>query len=452
MYRIYSATSMLGAGFREESIAQAVALGVRTVGCDAGSTDGGPMHLATGEPAFSWEAIARDMRLILRHAVPRGASVVVGSAGMSGCDSAVDRLQEIARQIAREEGLSFPLAVIRSELTREQVAAHVRDGRCRSLAPASELTEADLDSLQRVVAMMGAEPIQSAHREGAQVVIGGRTSDAAIFSSLPMIEGVDPGLAWHAGKILECGAAAVEHRIAPDGMLATLHADCFEVEPMRSDYRCTPQSVASHALYENADPNLLREPSGLLDIGSARYEQSSDRAVRVSGSRFTVTDEYSNKIEGVRSLGYSSVLFGGVRDRYILESLDEWLAQLARSLATRVAQSDGSADDYRVVTRVYGRDGVMGQREPELRVDGHEVALLWDVIAPTQARARAVATALSHLALHNPVRKWRGLITGLACPFSPGVIDRGAVYEFALNHVLLPEHPTALFRTEFLDA
>ena len=123
-------------------------------------------------------------------------------------------------------------------------------------------------------------------------------------------------------KILECGAAAVTHRVAPDCMMAVVDDGSFDVFPLRDDYRCTPQSVASHTLYENADPFDLREPSGTLDTREARYEAVSDRAVRVSGSRFTPADEYTIKLEGVRQGGYSTILMGGVRDPYIIAELD----------------------------------------------------------------------------------------------------------------------------------
>jgi len=51
--------------------------------------------------------------------------------------------------------------------------------------------------------------------------------------------------------------------------------------------------------------------------------------------------------------------------------------------------------------------------------------------------------------VHNPIPKWHGLISGVAFPYSPPEIDRGPVYEFHLNHVLLPDRPTSLFRTEY---
>jgi len=91
----------------------------------------------------------------------------------------------------------------------------------------------------------------------------------------------------------------------------------------------------------------------------------------------------------------------------------------------------------------------MGALEPERQVGGHEVFILWDVISESQELSHAIASSVSHLAVHNPIPKWHGLISGVAFPYSPPELDRGPVYEFYLNHVLVPHTPTSLFRTEF---
>ena len=80
---------------------------------------------------------------------------------------------------------------------------------------------------------------------------------------------------------------------------------------------------------------------------------------------------------------------------------------------------------------------------------GHEIFILWDVISESQELSHAIASSVSHLAVHNPIPKWHGLISGVAFPYSPPELDRGPVYEFHLNHVLVPHSPTSLFRTEF---
>lgn len=448
-FPLVSATGMLGSGFRAESIDKAVSLGARMIGCDAGSTDPGPGPLATGTCMFSAAAVKRDTEIMMTRAVKAGIPMIVGSAGTSGSDAGLAWMLGIVREIAREQNLHFKLAAIHSELTQDVVRRHLREGRARALAPSAPLTDADIDGAAHIVGMMGVEPIQEALKAGAQVVIAGRSSDTSIFSALPLMEGYKPAVVWHMAKILECGAAAVTLRTAPDSMMAVLHEDSFDVFPLRDDFRCTPQSVASHTLYENADPFELVEPSGTLRTDNARYEAIDDRKVRVSGSEFAHARDYTIKLEGVRRVGYSTIVMGGVRDPYILAEMDGWLAQLDDAIKTRIRNTIGDKP-YEIVTRVYGRDGVMGALEPNrAAVGGHEAFILWDVISGSQELSRSIATSLSHMAVHNPIPKWNGLISGVAFPYSPPEIDRGPVYEFHLNHVLVPDSPTSLFRTEY---
>jgi Acyclic terpene utilisation family protein AtuA len=455
-FPLVSATGMLGSGFRVDSLDKAIALDARMIGCDAGSTDPGPGPLATGTCMFSAAAVKRDTEIMMNRAIKAGIPLIIGSAGTSGSDAGLAWMVDIVREIAREQDLHFKLAVIHSELSREIVRRHQRDGRVRALPPSAPLSDADIDAATHIVGMMGVEPIQQALTAGAQIAVAGRSSDTSIFAALPLLEGCAPAVAWHMAKILECGAAAVAVRTAPDCMMAVLHEDSFDVFPLREDYRCTPQSIASHTLYENADPFELKEPSGTLRTNDARYEAISDRAVRVSGSEFAYDVEYTIKLEGVRQAGYSTILMGGVRDPYILAQLDSWLAQLDDNIKTRIHNTVGERP-YEIVTRVYGRDGVMGALEPQRAnrknssVSGHEVFILWDVVSESQELSRTIATSVSHLAVHNPIPKWHGLISGVAFPYSPPEIDRGPVYEFHLNHVLVPDSPTSLFRTEYED-
>lgn len=444
---IVAATGMLGSGYREASLTDALDRGARLIGCDAGTTDGGPSYLAEGKAAFSASAVGRDVDLMVRHGVARGVPVVIGSAGMSGCDAGVDWVADLVRESLRRHGLTAKLACIYAEQPADRLRDYADAGAVEPLLPAKPLTAEDIDDAVRVVAVMGVEPIQAALSAGADIVVAGRCTDAAIYAALPLMEGYQAGPAWHLGKILECGAAAVEQRSAPDCMLGTIKGDGFTVEPLRADYRCTPQSIASHALYETANPLVLPEPSGTLHLADASYAAVSERAVQVRGSRFVPSERYSNKIEGVRLVGYSSMVLGAIRDPFILADLDDWLARLDRLIETRLADTVAGRR-YEIVTRVYGRNGVAGAHEPIMRVEGHECAILWDVVAETQAVAESVATSVGHLALHNPIEKWSGLITGVALPFSPNHVNRGPVYEYHLNHVVYPAAPDALFRTE----
>ena len=61
-------------------------------------------------------------------------------------------------------------------------------------------------------------------------------------------------------------------------------------------------------------PYHLEEPDGTLVTVDSVYEQIDDRRVRVSGSRFELSNRYTVKLEGVRKAGYRTVFFAGVRD------------------------------------------------------------------------------------------------------------------------------------------
>jgi hypothetical protein len=52
---------------------------------------------------------------------------------------------------------------------------------------------------------------------------------------------------------------------------------------------------------------------------------------------------------------------------------------------------------------------------------------------------------------HLPVPEYHGIISSIAYPFSPPELPRGAVYRFSLNHVVAPDDPCEMFRTEFVE-
>jgi hypothetical protein len=233
---------------------RALSLKPHFIGCDAGFTDPGPAYLGTGKTVFSREAIERDLRLMLIGARRLGIPLLIGSAGTAGADMQLAATHEIVKEIAAEEGLSFRLALIHSEQDRAYLKRRLAEGRIKPLDPAPPFDAAAIDRNEHIVGMMGAEPFIRALDAGAEVLLAGRASDTAIFASYAIRHGISEGVAWHAAKILECGAAAVVNRKTPDCMFAWLRQDHFVVEAMDPSLRCTPQSIASHALYENGDP------------------------------------------------------------------------------------------------------------------------------------------------------------------------------------------------------
>ena len=448
--RVLSATGILGSGFREETLKRAMALKPDFIGADSGSTDPGPHYLGSGETLFSDSAYKRDLRLILLAARAAKIPAIIGSACTAGTDGQLERLTGIARAIAREEKLSFKLATIGSEQDKGYLKKKLRERKITPLANAPVLDEAVIDRSTHIVGMCGIEPYVEALANGAEVILAGRSSDTSIFSALPVMRGFNPATVWHMAKILECGAACVVLRQYPDCMFATVTNGHFVVEPPNPDYRCDPVSVASHNLYENSTPYELVEPSGVLDTLHAKYEAVSDRAVRVSGSTFRPAQRYTIKLEGAELAGYQSLIVGSVRDPIILRQFDSWLDGLVKAVKDRIRAvfGDGIERQYRFDVRVFGRNATMGPLEPETGI-GHEVGLLFQVTAETQALATALSKSVGHIAVHYPVPEWSGLITSIAYPYSPPEIARGACYRFNMNHVVEPASPLEMFRIHY---
>ena len=451
--RAVAPSGMLGSGFLESSLTKAMGLDPHFIACDAGSTDTGPDPLATGRGQFPRSAIKRDLRLMLLAARKAGVPLIIGSCGTGGGELGLNLVRDVTLEVAKEEDLHFKLALVHSEQDREYLQGKLHDGKITPLKPAPALDEEVINRSIHIVGMMGPEPIAKALEEGADVVLAGRSSDTSLFAALPMVHGFPEAPVWHAAKTLECGAACAAIRKSPDCMFAYIRKDHFVVEPPGEHLWCTPQSVASHTLYENADPYHLYECSGMLDTSSSRYEAVSDRAVKVSDSRWVPADKYTVKLEGVELAGQQSVAIGGIRDPIIIRQIDSWLESLREKQVDRIYEAFGGLEvdkDYSLHFRVYGRNGAMGSLEP-VETPAHELCLFIEVTAPEQGLAESICTSCAGLALHHPVPEWHGLITGMAYPYSPPVLNRGPVHRFNLNHVVEPDDPYEMFPREMVQ-
>ena len=441
--RVLATNGSLGVGFREETLIRGLEMNPCVVGVDCGTTDDGPYFLGEGIPRMSRTAAKWEVRLMLREAVKRNVPVLMGSAGTAGADPNVDWLVTIVKEVAEEENLHFCLGVIKTELDKETLRSYMRAGKLKPLPDAPAFSEKDLDELCRCVGVMGAEPFQKALREGAQVVVAGRCTDTAIFSAVPLMLGAHPGYAWHSGKILECGSSCCAVQPYSDCMITRITDEKLVIEPLNSDFRCTPLSVAAHTLYENANPFVLTEPGGALHTEESRYEAETDRTARVTGSRWVPAAQYTVKLEGVKFSGYRRVVIGGVRDPLVLRQIDSWLERGILATQTKLNSTNGiSPEEYQVRYHIYGN--------PNEKNPG-EIGVMFEVIAKDNDCADAITNCLWHTALHVPIPEWEGMQSQLAFPVCPEALDGGKAYTFCLNHVLEVDDPCVLFRFTYCD-
>jgi hypothetical protein len=445
MIRVLVPSGMLGSGFPAETVTRGIELGADAIVIDGGSTDSGPHYLGTGTPKTSEAAVRRDLRVLLIAARAADIPLIVSSCGTSGTDLGVDWVADLATSIAALEGLSFRLTKIYSEQSLSVLLSALDSGAIAPLAPLGPLDADTLRSCTHIVGVLGNEPISDALRDGAQVVLTGRATDTAPVAALAALHGLPAGPAWHAAKTTECGGQCTTNPLA--GVLVEIDDTGFTVESLDPGSAATPTSVAAHMIYENADPFRMREPAGTLDTSRAGYRALDDRRVRVEGSLFEPAEQYTIKLEGSAVTGYETISLVGIRDPEILRELGAWTARLRAVLADRVSTLlglDGSGYDFLV--RRYGDNAVLGGLEPE-RSAPREVGVLVRVLASTQAVATSIAKIANPLLLHLPLSGMDHL-PSFAFVTSPAEIERGAVHEFVLNHVVNVDKPDDLFRFE----
>ena len=66
---------------------------------------------------------------------------------------------------------------------------------------------------------------------GADIVLGGRTTDTAVLAAFPLMHGVDTAAAWHAAKIAECGGLCTINPTNP-GVMMSIDRRGFTIEPL----------------------------------------------------------------------------------------------------------------------------------------------------------------------------------------------------------------------------
>lgn len=446
-YRLLSTSGILGYGYAEESLRIGMAREPHVIGADAGSTDPGPFYLGNGTSFTSRLAVKRDLRLMLIAARATKIPCIIGTSGGAGGEPHLAWQAEIVREIAREEKLSFKMALIHAEPDREDLVARAEAGLTKPLANMPELDADRIRRAKRIVAMMGPEPFIKALDEGAEVILAGRSSDPAQWAAAAIRAGMQPAPSWYAGKMLECGAEPTTPK-EPDCLLVTIRDDYLICEPPNPIRRCTPLSVANFALHENSSPIHHVEPGGLLDTSNVRFDIETERAVRVSGMSWTPRP-YTVKLEGVELAGYRAITICGTRDPVLISQIDDYLDTHRAKVLAKAAAFGVSADSYTMVVRTYGKDGVMAGWEPIKQITSHELGFVIEVVAQDQDTANAVIAMARTSMLHADFPGRLCKEGNMAFPFSPSDIELGPMYQFSVFHTLAPKDPCELFPIEY---
>lgn len=388
--RILSATGALGATpFDVDSFERGLLREPHMVGADAGSNDVGPYGLGADTCYFPREWVKHDLRHLLLGSRKLDIPMAVGTAGHMGTDHGVDYHAELIQEIAREEGLKpFKLAKIYTELDRNVLRNQLAAGTVEALDDSPPLTEEMIDATSHAVAVIGIEPYLEAFKQGADVIIAGRSSDDAIFASYPVFKGFDKALSIHLGKVLECASVAGEPYMARHTMMGTIRKDSILFEPMSPKQICTPVSVAAHSMYEEAHPHYHRIPGGLVHLAGCTFTQYDPRTVEVKGA-WLEDVPLRLKVEGAGFVGYRYLGIVGVRDPLTIKNFGAFV-DYARQRVTSSYPTLTEGRDYQIHVHPYGGGAIMGDRDADWSHPPTELGIVVEVMAPDPELARTV--------------------------------------------------------------
>jgi hypothetical protein len=415
---------------------------------DAGSCDMGPRPLGADGQVSLEEWQYHDLEVMLVEARRLKVPMIVGSASDTGTDRGVDQFVAMIRDIASRHGLApFRLAAIHSEIPVAELKRRRAAGaRIAGLDGRDDADDAMLDRTTRAVAVMNAEPIRAALEAGAEVVIAGRSSDCALFAAPLLMHGFSPATSYYTGKLMECASFCAEPFMGKESILGRVEEDAVYLTPMHPGQRCTPASIASHAMYERTNPYREYVAGGYVDMSNCRYEQVDPRTTRASGAVFVPDSQCRVKIEGSGLVGQRRLAVVGIRDPYTIEFIDKAIAWARDKLCERYGPIGG---DYHVFYHLYGRDGVMGDLEPNRHLRPHELGIVVEAMAQDGKLAEKICALAARNLFYARLPEVKGT-AGAAALMSDEILVGEPGYVWTLNHVLAVDSPHELFRTRHM--
>lgn len=412
--------------------------------CDSGSSDIGPMPLGsdTSVSLYAWQK--HDLELMLLASRKQGVPMIIGSAGDTGTNSRVDRYVEIIKQLAwRHNLMPLKLVYFYSEVEKEYLKEQLEQGiTIEGLDGRTRLTMEELNQTDKIVAVAGVHPFIQALKMGADVIIGGRSSDTAVFASTAIYEGFPEHLSYYLGKVLECASFCAEPPMANETIIGTITHEDVKVTAIHPQQRCTIASVTGHAMYERANPFYEYFAGGMLDMTNCKYEQGDDKTTRITGQIFIpVEGSMKVKLEGAGKVGERFIGIIGIRDPSTIKHIDNIIARARSQVDERFF-----GKNYQLFYKIYGKNGVLGDMEPVKEIKSHELCIVVEGIAETEQTAEELTLIGTRQVFHSCLSEG----TGSAAFVMNGVLSAPPAYCWTMNHTIPVDDPMELFEVHEL--
>jgi len=217
--------------------------------------------------------------------------------------------------------------------------------------------------------------------------------------------------------------------------------DAVFVRAMHPGQRCTPLSVASHAMYERPNPYREYVAGGYVDMSDCVYEAFDERTTRVSGARFVPSPVCKVKVEGAGFVGHRRIAIVGIRDPHTIALIDKAIAWAKSKVVERFGPE---GDRYRLYYHHYGRNGVMNRLEPLPAMDPLELCLVIEAVSKDEATAFETCALASRNLFYARLPELKGT-AGAAAMMSDEILLGEPGYAWTLNHTIDVDGPRDLF-------
>ena len=440
--RIISPNGHLGfAPTKEESFWLGAATKPDYYCADSGSDDIGPVPLGSDVCVSNKNHQTHDLELMLLASREQGVPMIIGSCGDTGTDSRVDMYVEIIKQLAKKHNLKkFKLCYFYSSQKKETIKEYmVKGGVVEGLNSRHNLTMDELEETTNIVAVAGVQPYIECLKRGADVIIGGRSSDVAVFAAPAIYEGFPENLSYYLGKVLECASFCCEPYGAKESVIGTITQEDVKVTAMAPFQRCTIASVAGHAMYERTNPFFEYVAGGTMDMSECEYEQYDEKTCRITNPKFIpIEGKVKEKLEGAGWVGYRYLGMAGIRDPYSIKNIDKLIDWAKSQVAERFP--DGN---YELSYRVFGKNGVMGDLEPIKETKSHELLVVVEGVSKDKAVAEEATLIASRQLFYARLPEVKGT-AGTAAFIIDGVTPLEDAYTWTMDHTIAIDDPLTL--------
>ncbi len=410
--------------------------------CDSGSDDIGPGPLGNDDCVSPRAWQKHDLELMLLASRKQNVPMIIGSSGDTGSNSRVDMYVEIIRELAQEHKLEpFKLVYFYSEVKKDYLREKLKNGiTIEGLDGRKDLSPEELEATDNIVAVAGIHPFIKALELKADVIIGGRSSDAAIFAAPAVYNGFSESNSYYLGKVLECASFCAEPYGAKESVIGTITKDDVKVTAMHPEQYCTIASVAGHAMYERSNPFFEYFAGGKLDMTYCSYVQIDAKTTQITGAKFIpIEGNLKVKLEGAGKVGERYMGIVGVRDPYTIKNIDK-VIDWAREQAEERLGKEG----YQIFYHIYGKNAVMGEMEPVQDTKSHELGIVVEAISEDKDLAKEAAIIGSRQIFYARLPEVKGT-AGTAAFLIDEVMPTSPAHRWTLNHTVEVDDPMELF-------